>query len=321
MRDLRPASATKTPVAHEPSPTSSCFQAPTPAISLPSPATQFGSFVSPKIGEIISLDLRRDVSVVSLRDLVRSEPLRAEVIFEDCFRLYQASFPDPNELCSADAIKGALQSDSHHFDLVVLLENGRILGARQLSVLDAGTPEVGKFVIGEYMYVDRTERKRGIGSALVAHTEELMRSWGARIAISEQNDPDVMSPELLALDESAGISASQRRQFWKKQGYEGIDAPYVMPAISDDLEPVYHLKLAIRRLDPTFPKTLSAETLVAMLRAYHSTWVDDVDSNAQTVSLYTSLLRDYPDGIRIIDLEASRTCNALPSEAIGGGAR
>jgi len=240
--------------------------------------------------------------------MLKREPLRAQVIFEDCFRLYEQSFPDTNEISSAEEIVKAMRDESLHFDVVAMIESGRVLGARQLILLESGIPEIGPFVVGEHMYVDRTERKRGLGSALVARTEELMRSWGVRIAISEQNDPDAMSPELLALDESSGISAAQRRTFWKKQGYEGIDAPYVMPPISDEKEAVYHLRVAIRRLDPTFPDTVETGNFIAMLRAYHASWVEDVDTNPHTNALYERLRLEYPQCVQIVDLEARRSC-------------
>jgi GNAT superfamily N-acetyltransferase len=240
--------------------------------------------------------------------MFREEPLRAQVIFEQCFELYEQSFPDVNEISSAHAIREAIQSTRDHFDVVALIENGRVLGARHLILLDIGAPELGPFVVGEHMYVDKTERRRGIGKTLVVRTEELMRSWGVRVAISEQNDPYAMSPELLSLDESSGISASQRRTFWKRQGYEGIDAPYVMPPISHDKEPVYHLRIAIRRLDPSFPDTIPTDVFIGMLRAYHASWVDDVDTSPYTVSLYRRLEREYAASVGIVDLELPRSC-------------
>lgn len=279
-----------------------------PPVSLLHPASKATSFFHPSAEWLMSIDLKRQVTLVSLRDMLRSEPLRAHVIFEQCFDLYEQSFPDLNEISTSQEIVAALQNDDFHFDVVALIEGGRVLGARHLIQLDTGVPELGPFVVGEHMYVDRTERRRGIGKSLVSRTEDLMRSWGVRVAISEQNDPHAMSPDLLALDESAGISATQRRSFWKSRGYEGIDAPYVMPPISDDKEAVYHLRIAIRRLDPTFPDTIPTESFIGMLRAYHSSWVDDVDSNPHTVALYDRLRTECPGSVRIIDLESPRTC-------------
>jgi GNAT superfamily N-acetyltransferase len=275
---------------------------------LPHPASKVTSFFHPSAEWLISIDLKRQVTLVSLRDLLRSEPLRARVIFEQCFDLYERSFPDVNEISTSQEIVAALQSEDLHFDVVALIEGGRVLGARHLILLDTGAPELGPFVVGEHLYVDRTERRRGIGKSLVSRTEDLMRSWGVRVAISEQNDPHAMSPDLLALDELAGISATQRRSFWKIRGYEGIDAPYVMPPISDDKEAVYHLRIAIRRLDPTFPDTIPTETFIGMLRPYHASWVGDVDSNPHTVALYARLRNEYPESVRIVDLDARRSC-------------
>ena len=289
-------------------------------------------FVYPRLDWLMSLDINREVSLVSLRDMFRDQPLRAQVMFEQCFELYEQSFPDPNEISSAHEIVAAIRDASMHFDVVALIEGGRVLGARHLILLDIGVPGLGPFVVGEHMYVDRSERRRGIGKALVSRTEDLMRSWGVRLAISEQNDPDAMSPEFLALDESSGISAAQRRTFWKRQGYEGIDAPYVMPPIADDKEAVYHLRVAIRRLDASFADAIPTDTFIEMLRAYHASWVDDVDTNPHTVALYAQLRTECPGSVRIIDLEAARTCvkttlgadlktrgDSTPSIIFGGG--
>jgi len=256
----------------------------------------------------ISLNLKHEVTAVSLREMLTSEPERAMKLFDACYALYCAAFTDPNERQSADILLRALQRESKHWDIIAIVEGDRVLGARHMTLLQSDYPEIGLFVAGEHVYVDENYRSRGMATVLISHTEQMMRSWGARVAISEQNDPNVMTPEMLAEDGTSGITTQRRLEFWRNRGYEGIDAPYVQPPLEEGTEPVYHLRIAIRRLDPTFPTTLPTEGYLQMLKVYQSTWLRDFETNPLVSPYFDAIRREHPERIPIIDLRTPRTC-------------
>lgn len=262
----------------------------------------------PVITRLICLDLKREVEAVSIREMLKSGPEKAMKLFDQCYDLYVKAFPDPNEIQSPEILLRALKRESRLWDMIAVVEGDRVLGARHMTLLQSNHPEIGAFIAGEHVYVDQSERKRGIAKTLIAHTEELMRSWGAKVAISEQNDPNSMSPKLLALDGRSGITTHQRIGFWKKRGYEGVDAPYVQPPLEEGKDAVHHLRIGIRRLDPSVPDSLPTEGYIQMLKAYQSAWVNDIDSNPLVKAYCDAIRREHPQRIPIIDLDEPRTC-------------
>jgi GNAT superfamily N-acetyltransferase len=262
----------------------------------------------PGISWSSSVDLKREVEAVSIRDMLKSDPEKAMKLFDQCYDLYVKAFPDPNEIQSPEVLLRALKRESRLWDMIAAVEGDRALGARHMTLLQSNHPEIGAFIAGEHVYVDQSERKRGIAKTLIAHTENLMRSVGAKLAISEQNDPNAMSPQLLALDAQSGITTRQRLHFWKNLGYEGIDAPYVQPPLEGGKSAVQHLRIAIRRLDPSVPDSLPTEGYIQMLKAYQSAWVNDIDSNPLVKAYCDAIRREHPHRVPIIDLEEPRAC-------------
>lgn len=255
-----------------------------------------------------SAELKREVGAVSVRHVFESDPERAMKLFDACYELYVKAFPDSDETQSPACLLRDLKKDTPLWDMVAVVEEERVLGACHLTLLQSNDPEIGAFIAVEHIYVDQSERKQGLGKTLLAHAEDLMRTWGVKVAIAEQNDPYVMSAELLAFDAESGISSWQRLNFWKRRGYEGVDAPYVQPPLEEGKEAVHHLRIAIRRLDPSIPDSLPAEGYIQMLKAYQAGWVDDIEANLLVKDCCDAIRREHPHRIPIIDLEEPRTC-------------
>ncbi len=270
---------------------------------------------TPLLAVEISLDLKREIEAVSIRQMLKSDYAQALRLFDRCYDLYAKAFPDTNEIESPEDLLRLLNRESRLWDMIAVVEGDRVLGARHMTLLQSDHPEIGAFVAGEHLYVDQSERKRGIAKSLIAHTEELMRSWGARLAISEQNDPNAMSPELLELDARSGITTRQRVNFWKNRGYEGVDAPYVQPPLEEGKEAVHHLRIAIRRLDPSVPDSLPTEGYIQMLKAYQSGWVRDIDVDPLVQEYCDAIRQEHPHRVPIVDLEQVRRCVKLNKDA------
>lgn len=146
-------------------------------------------------------------------------------LFDRCYDLYVKVFPNPNQIQSPEVLLRLLKRESRLWDMIAVVEGQRVLGARHMTILESNHPEIGAFIAGERVYVDQSERKAGIAKTLIAHTEELMQSAGAKLAISEQNDPNAISPELPALDARSRIATQQRLEFWKNVDTKGACAP------------------------------------------------------------------------------------------------
>ena len=273
------------------------------------------SDAAPLLAVEISLDLKREIEAVSIRQMLKSDYAQALRLFDRCYDLYAKAFPDTNEIESPEDLLRLLNRESRLWDMIAVVEGDRVLGARHMTLLQSDHPERGAFVAGEHVYVDQSERKRGIAKSLIAHTEDLMRSWGVKLAISEQNDPNAMSPELLEQDARSGITTLQRVKFWKSRGYEGIDAPYVQPPLEEGKEAVHHLRIAIRRLDPIVPESLPTEGYIQMLKAYQSGWVRDIDVDPLVQEYCDTIRQEHPHRVPIVDLEQVRSCVKLNKDA------
>lgn len=273
------------------------------------------SDAAPLLAEELSLNLKRDIQAVSIRQMLKSDYAQALRLFDRCYDLYAKAFPDANEIESPEDLLRFLKRESRQWDIIAVVEGDRVLGARHMTLLHSDHPEIGAFAVGEHVYVDQSERKRGIAKSLIAHTEDLMRSWGVKLALSEQNDPNVMSPELLELEAQSGITTRQRVSFWKNRGYEGVDAPYLQPPLGEGKRAVHHLRVAIRRLDPGVPDSLPTEGYIQMLKAYQSGWVRDIEVDPLVHDYCEAIRQEHPHRVPIIDLEQVRTCVKLKKEA------
>jgi hypothetical protein len=191
--------------------------------------------------------------------------------------------------------------------MIALLKGGEVLGVRHSTILKTDCVELGTCAFDEYLYVDPSVRKGGIGKALLEKTDRILSSWGVRFVFAEINDPEVMSPELILKDRESGISPEQRLRFWKKCGYEGIDAPYIQPPLTDGLDAVFHLRIAIKQLGGTFASSVPSPSLTALLRAFHSTFVADVANCEIAGRLYAEIERAQPERTPIIPLDTPRS--------------
>jgi len=210
-------------------------------------------------------------------------------------------------VASETALLKALLRPTNPCHMLALVQGGEVIGVRHSSILKTECVELGTCAFDEYLYVDPSVRKGGIGKALLDKTDRILSSWGVRFAFAEINDPEVMTPELVIKDRESGISPEQRLRFWKKCGYEGIDAPYAQPPLSNGLDAVFHLRIAVKQLSGTFTCSVPSPSLANLLRSFHSTFVVDVDNCAVANRLYAEIERAQPERTAIIPLDTPRS--------------
>jgi hypothetical protein len=248
-----------------------------------------------------------DLQVVDLRLLFERDAAEALKLFDRCYALYRRSFTDPNEIAPETALIKALLRTSNPCHMLVLMQGSDVIGVRHSSILKTDCAELGTCAFDEYLYVDPSVRKGGIGKALLEKTDRILASWGIRFAFAEINDPNVMTPELVRKDLESGISPEQRLRFWKKCGYEGIDAPYLQPPLTQELDAVLHLRIAIKQIKGMMAASVPSKSFIALLRTFHSTFVPDVNYCESAGRLYEEIKRTRPVRTPIIPLDDPRS--------------
>jgi GNAT superfamily N-acetyltransferase len=265
-----------------------------------------------------SLSPALDLHVIDLRGLFLRNGHHALQLFDECYDLYRRSFTDPNELAPQTALIQALLRPTDPCHMLAVTQNYRVVGVRHSSIFTTQCPELGTCAFDEYLYVDPVMRKSGIGRALIERTDIMLASWGVRFIFAEINDPQVMTQELIRKDIESGISPEHRLMFWKKCGYEGLDTPYLQPPLSETLEAVFHLRVAVKQLTGTSATSVPTASLISLLRSYHSTFVPDVTRCVQATQLYEEIERARSPRIPFIALDTPRSTHgpwAHPQEA------
>ena len=249
-----------------------------------------------------------DPWVINLRQLFDKDREKGLELFDKCYDLYRRSFTDPNQVEPQTNLLRALVRTRNPCHMIAMVQDGEVLGVRHSSIISTSCPELGTCAFDEYIYVDPSVRKGGLGKALLEKTDRILSSWGVRFAFAEINDPHVMTQELVRKDLESGISPEQRLLFWKKCGYEGVDAPYLQPPVSEGMEAVFHLRIALKQLSGNSATSLPSSSLAALLRAFHSTFVPDGSTHELARRLYKELETIRPERTAIIPIDTPRSC-------------
>lgn len=243
---------------------------------------------------------------LSLRETFQFDPDLAEKIFSICYNLYTEAFPDKDEIQSADILRDCLLDPSIWWDIIAVYVDGLLMGARHFTILESQHPETARFAAGEHLYIRRDQRRKGYGRLIIQLTEEQIKNQGACFITSEQNDPFVMSSEQKRIDALSGITTEGRLQFWRRLGYLGIDQCYYSPPLEEGRNAVYHLKLAIKKLAPTFPDVISSEAYLAVVKAIQSQWTPSWDTDRVVLQMKERIVEPTAHFIDLLE-ERSRT--------------
>lgn len=184
--------------------------------------------------------------------------------------LYVAEFPDPDERESLENMERYLRlksegwygQNNYH---ILIMNAGDDLVAASISdyLADANAGVI------EFLVVALPWRRRGIGGKMLAWTEETLaadahRHSGKPLACiaAEMNNP---FREGTVAD---NLDPFDRAVIWTKWDYRVIDFPYVQPALSENQQPVTHLVLTAKPMQPDFRTSLPAETVRKLVYGY-----------------------------------------------------
>jgi len=181
---------------------------------------------------------------------------------------YAAEFPDPDERESLGNMIEYLRLREqgwygrNNYHIILASRNGDTVGC---SIMDyfAG-PNVGMI---EFLMVVPAARNTGVGRVILAETEHALESdaatkTGTPLAhvFAEINDPFVPTgtPD--------NLNPANRALIWDRWGFQGLDLPYVQPALSEAQEPVTNLLLICKTFgEPCTPWTVRS-TLADYIR-------------------------------------------------------
>ena len=248
-----------------------------------------------------------DPVVVNLRKLFEKDQEKGLKLFDRCYDLYCRSFTDPNQREPQTVLLQALIRTRNPCHIIAMIQGEEVVGVRHASIISTKCPELGTCAFDEYIYVDPSVRKGGLGKALLEKTDRILSSWGVRFAFAEINDPLVMTQDLVLKDLESGISPDQRLQFWKKCGYEGVDAPYLQPPLSEGLAAILHLRIAVKQLGGNIATSVPSSSLASLLRSFHSTFVPDGSTHELALRLYRELETIRPERTAFIPLDTPRS--------------
>lgn len=259
---------------------------------------------------------RRSLEVpLSLRELLQASPHRGEALFLESYKLLRLCFPDKNVVAHRDTLLYELRDTASTFDIHVLTSDQSVIGAVNSRLLTATTPGLGRVGAIEHLYTNPDFRGQGIGNQLVLHVEERMATWGAHLMLCELNDPLLMSRDAHNLDHHAGITAEKRRAFWKKRGFQCVDAPYIQPRTETGNEEVYHMMVGLKHLTNGSFTHLTTEDFIETLREYHTAWAPSPQLSPTVEECYRSIHNQCGSCITLIDLEVPRTIVGVASRS------
>ena len=274
--------------------------------------------------------------MVDLRELLNSEKAvdqrRGMELLEKAYAIYDKCFPDPTEKESMDVLLGYLKdTEEMNWHMHVALDaDGRVVAGRNSNVLSAETPK-GQFdyAFGEHLFVEPDKREAGVGSALVKASN---RAVGVGMVFSEQNDPFIMTPGEIATDCTGGIHPVQRLEFWGKQNYAALDAPYVQLSLMIDgvqQEPVSYLRPCAEVIHPDrIPgydgKSMDRDVYLAALTAFFETFEGLDLSKDGPWAVLKRQIEQGPERLNFIPIADKRTFaqdrNAIDSAFVPGKA-
>ena len=192
--------------------------------------------------------------------------------FAPVYELFRSIFTDPDEAEDLEGIKTSLslvgdsalvaRYGSFREYWIGAAEDGKPVGGVNFTAFEVGDRGITTAHIN-YLFVSAACRGRGTGSLLLEKVREISM---ADFIFCEQNDPELMSDEALAMDrQGSGIGARERIEWWRKRGFAKLDMRYVQPPLSEDKMAAENMSLNVCPAPPS----LDARIVEAHLRRFY----------------------------------------------------
>jgi hypothetical protein len=159
---------------------------------------------------------------VDMKTFFADKPWHASRLFTQYYSGLQASFPNPDEVDSKQALTSWIKDKDDNFNVVPLVsDDGKIQGGVHYRVVDTDAGYVG---VIEHVWVEKDARNHKAGSELVkramaameAEAKDMRGAEGGNKkflgCFLEVDDPKSVKPE------DSGMDPYDRQLFWDKQG-------------------------------------------------------------------------------------------------------
>ncbi len=241
--------------------------------------------------------------VQDLRKTFQFEPNLASARLSEYYSKYSLAFPDETERSALSRLEQSLSNPASTLNVFAFLLGNEVGGGAHFKLL---TVHDSTFCALEYLWVAPEMRGKSFGRSMNETLNAYLTSRGVACVIAEFQDPALSHATSQGRDSSNGITPDQRLVFWKKMGFQAIDAPYICPPVvgqsswnCDSLVGVYVFN------QERFEMLRTSSGYRDMVRAYWDTFNTDYTLN--------SLYRSFSDEIelmkelKLIPLDMPRT--------------
>lgn len=184
--------------------------------------------------------------------------------------LYVIEFPDPDERESLENMERYLELKTqgwygkNNYHITIGIQDGKPIA----GVIADYLAEANSGVI-EFLVVAPEFRHRKIGKAILEITESLLladakQHLGRNLdcIVAEMNDP------FKTTSVRDNVDPAKRTLIWKQWGYDGLDFPYIQPALSNSQQPASNLLLIAKIFRETWSQSIPSVIVKAIVHEY-----------------------------------------------------
>jgi GNAT superfamily N-acetyltransferase len=202
--------------------------------------------------------------------------------------LLQRVFADPNSVLGVDRMREFLASPSsaRTFCIVVAEDpsaSGDVIGVCVFSYVPRSNCG-----FSEYLVVDRSARRLGLGRALFDRRKALLDQLAGGTCqgvFIEVDSPRRTPPELIEAERESSIDPLERLQVFAHLGFRRVGLEYVQPPLGEGKEAVDYLDLLFVPFRDTTVGSIPTDWVLLTVEAIWSAWTP------ATVALYLDALR------------------------------
>lgn len=235
---------------------------------------------------------------VSLKELYARDKGACKAFMRAVYETYRRVFPDPDGREALNYFLEAFADRSRGTDVKAICTGRTVAGAMLVEMLKIKTgpgqplfSEDGAQVHGaviDALWVEPDFQRKGVGTAAVKSVIAEVRSAGGGYIGMEVNNPDLMTPGMMAED---SMDPHRRVQFWEDLGARWLKIPYVQPELSGEgTRPVEYLMWGVLPVDRSASR-IHRDELWGGIYSYWASSLENVDTNPVMLAIKEAIMR------------------------------